>query len=94
MIGGGIGGTATAFYLNRLFSPSAGVNVTLFELGVVGGRLATIKMAGHEYEVGGSIIHPKNKLIKDLVEELGEERRRSSFRTLFFLKKNQGSWQA
>ena len=35
--------------------------VTVFESGKVGGRLATTQIAGHEYETGGSIIHPANR---------------------------------
>ncbi len=69
-----MGGTSCAYFLRQLFSESgSGVNATVFELGVVGGRAATVKMAGHEYEVGGSVIHPQNKIMLDLVQELGEE---------------------
>ena len=71
IVGGGIGGTACASYLSKLFADTPGANVTVFELGVVGGRLATVTMAGHEYEVGGSIIHPANRLMKELTAEAG-----------------------
>ena len=39
--------------------------------GEIGGRLKTIDIAGRNYECGGSIIHPKNLLMKKLVEEMG-----------------------
>ena len=39
--------------------------------GEIGGRLKTIDIAGRNYECGGSIIHPKNLLMKTLVEEMG-----------------------
>ena len=39
--------------------------------GEIGGRLKTIDIAGRNYECGGSIIHPKNILMKKLVEEMG-----------------------
>ena len=38
--------------------------LVVFESGAeVGGRLATLDIAGHAYEVGGSIIHPANREI-------------------------------
>jgi len=39
--------------------------VTIIDSGVVGGRLATTVMAGREYETGGSIIHPANRLMEE-----------------------------
>ncbi|XP_071743165.1 prenylcysteine oxidase 1 isoform X1 [Lepeophtheirus salmonis] len=34
----------------------------------MGGRLATVKIAGREYEVGGSVIHGKNLLMKEFLQ--------------------------
>ena len=45
-------------------------SVTLYESGDIGGRLRTVDMAGMNYECGGSIIHPKNQLMVDLVQEM------------------------
>ncbi|XP_029024809.1 prenylcysteine oxidase 1 [Betta splendens] len=69
VIGAGIGGTAAAHYLRQEFGD--GVKIDVFEPGAVGGRLATVKMAGHEYEMGGSVIHPLNLHMKHFVERLG-----------------------
>ena len=44
--------------------------MTLYEPGDIGGRLRTVDMAGMNYECGGSIIHPKNQLMVDLVQEM------------------------
>lgn len=69
VVGAGIGGTATAYYLRQEFGP--GVKIDVFESGVVGGRLETVKMGDYEYEVGGSIIHPLNLHMKHFVDKLG-----------------------
>ena len=69
IIGAGIGGTSAAHFLRKKFGASC--SITIFEEKEVGGRLATIKMAGKEYEVGGSIIHSANKLMTDFLEETG-----------------------
>lgn len=69
VIGGGIGGTAAAFYLRQEFGPS--VKIDVFESGTVGGRLATVKMGDYEYETGGSVIHPLNLHMKHFIEKLG-----------------------
>ena len=70
IIGAGIGGTSAAHFLRKKFGTSC--SITIFEEKEVGGRLATIKMAGKEYEVGGSIIHSANKLMTDFLEETGQ----------------------
>ena len=68
VIGGGIGGTSLSHFLKKSM-PEASVH--LYEKGEIGGRLKTIDIAGRNYECGGSIIHPKNLLMKKLVEEMG-----------------------
>lgn len=69
VVGAGIGGTATAYYLRQEFGPV--VKIDVFESGAVGGRLETVKMGDYEYEVGGSIIHPLNLHMKHFVDKLG-----------------------
>lgn len=69
VIGGGIGGTAAAFYLRQEFGPA--VKIDVFESGAVGGRLATVKIGDYEYETGGSVIHPLNLHMKHFIEKLG-----------------------
>ncbi|TRY68048.1 hypothetical protein DNTS_003632 [Danionella cerebrum] len=69
IIGGGIGGTSAAFFFRQEFGP--GVKIDVFEEGTIGGRLATESIAGHEYETGGSIIHPLNLHMKFFVDKLG-----------------------
>ncbi|XP_029941017.1 prenylcysteine oxidase 1 [Salarias fasciatus] len=69
VIGGGIGGTAAAFYLREEFGPV--VKIDVFESGSVGGRLATVKMGDYEYETGGSVIHPLNLHMKHFIEKIG-----------------------
>ena len=60
VIGGGIGGTSVAYFLSQRLP---GADVTVFEMGRVGGRLDTVDIAGRRYEVGGSIIHSSNLLM-------------------------------
>uniref|UniRef100_A0A3Q4BZU9 Prenylcysteine oxidase 1 n=1 Tax=Mola mola TaxID=94237 RepID=A0A3Q4BZU9_MOLML len=69
VVGGGIGGMAAAFYLRQEFG--AGVGIDVFEPDAVGGRLATVKIGDHEYETGGSVIHPLNLHMKHFIEKLG-----------------------
>ncbi|XP_034565740.1 prenylcysteine oxidase 1 [Notolabrus celidotus] len=69
VVGAGIGGTATAFFLRQEFGP--GVKIDVFEPGSVGGRLATVKMGDYEYETGGAVIHPLNLHMKHFIEKLG-----------------------
>ena len=65
IIGGGIGGASVAYFLSQRLP---GVDVTVFEMDRVGGRLDTVDIAGRRYEVGGSIIHSANKLMVDYLE--------------------------
>ena len=69
IIGAGIGGASTAFFLREHFGADA--QISIFERSQVGGRLATVKMAGATYEVGGSVIHPANHLMKSLLQKMG-----------------------
>ena len=55
----GIGGTSVAYYLSEQVKST--LDVTIIDSGIVGGRLATTVIAGREYETGGSIIHPANR---------------------------------
>lgn len=64
IIGAGIGGTAAAYFLSQSL-PQA--NIHIFDEAKIGGRLATVKIAGREYEVGGSVIHPANKFMEDFL---------------------------
>ncbi|XP_026195340.1 prenylcysteine oxidase 1 [Anabas testudineus] len=69
VVGAGIGGAAAAFYLRQEFGD--GVKIDVFEPGAVGGRLATVKVGDHEYEMGGTVIHPLNLHMKHFIEKLG-----------------------
>uniref|UniRef100_A0A2P2I199 Prenylcysteine oxidase 1-like n=1 Tax=Hirondellea gigas TaxID=1518452 RepID=A0A2P2I199_9CRUS len=69
IIGGGIGGAATAYFLQQLTDGSALIDV--YESGRVGGRLATVPFAGEYYETGGSVIEASNAYMQQFVDELG-----------------------
>ncbi len=69
VVGGGIGGTATAHFLRQHFGPE--VRIDVFEKGSVGGRLATVTVNHQDYESGGSIIHSLNLHMQDFVQQLG-----------------------
>ena len=74
IIGGGIGGTAVAYFLKKAI-PNA--KLTIFEAEEnVGGRLKTIEIAGKTYECGGTVIHPANQIMSQLVGEVGLQRRK------------------
>jgi len=69
VIGGGIGGTATALFLREELGEE--VDIVVYEKDRIGGRLATVEMGGRHYESGGSIIHPRNRYMANLTNSLG-----------------------
>ncbi|XP_043939066.1 prenylcysteine oxidase-like [Protopterus annectens] len=73
IVGAGIGGTAAAYFLRQQFGKCAQIDI--FENGKVGGRLATTTVEGNEYEVGGTVIHPRNLHMKDFIRQLGLKER-------------------
>ncbi|NXC47246.1 PCYOX oxidase, partial [Penelope pileata] len=70
VIGGGIGGTATAYFLRQKFGRSVRIEVLEREE-ALGGRLATVEAEGEGYEAGGSVLHPLNLHMKHFAKELG-----------------------
>jgi len=72
IIGAGIGGSSVAHFL-RKYSPEStpATDIRVFERnGVVGGRIATVTVAGETFEAGASILHPKNLHTVDYVKIL------------------------
>ncbi|XP_058715479.1 prenylcysteine oxidase 1 [Poecile atricapillus] len=69
VVGGGIGGSAAAYFLRQKFGH--GVELHVLEKAAVGGRLDTLDVEGNTYEAGGSVIHPLNLHMKHFVKELG-----------------------
>ncbi|KAJ0783775.1 putative oxidoreductase [Helianthus annuus] len=60
IIGSGIAGSSVAHFL-RQYSPTPTTTIRIFERHpVVGGRMATVTIAGETFEAGASILHPKN----------------------------------
>uniref|UniRef100_A0A5B7BD05 Putative Farnesylcysteine lyase n=1 Tax=Davidia involucrata TaxID=16924 RepID=A0A5B7BD05_DAVIN len=64
IIGSGIAGSSVAHFLRQYSAsddpPRVG-QIQIFERnGVVGGRMATVSVAGEMFEAGASILHPKN----------------------------------
>jgi len=68
IIGAGIGGTSSAFFLSN---EVPGADINIFETSQVGGRLETVLVNGREYEIGGSVIHPLNKYMVDFLPICG-----------------------
>ncbi|XP_032806540.1 prenylcysteine oxidase 1 [Petromyzon marinus] len=73
VIGAGIGGCSSAFFLRKKFGPEVVIDV--FEAKQVGGRIATITVNGKVYETGASIIHPLNLHMQSFVKDLGLKQR-------------------
>ena len=69
IIGAGVGGCSTAYFLRELCGES--VEVLVFSEGPVGGRAAVIEMDGHIYEAGGSVAHSSNKYLVDFRKKFG-----------------------
>ena len=69
IIGGGIGGASSSHFLSELFDNN--LNIDLYEVKTIGGRLATIEIDNNEFEAGGSIIESENRYMQDFVQLLG-----------------------
>jgi len=69
IIGAGIGGTSAAYFLSNMkgFEPK----IDVYSKDAIGGRLATVTVAGYEYETGGSILHSRNKYMKVFADKFG-----------------------
>ncbi|KAJ4439648.1 hypothetical protein ANN_07776, partial [Periplaneta americana] len=78
IVGGGIGGTSASFFLNELFGPR-GAHIDLYEPNNIGGRLSVINVEGRDYEVGGSIIHKRNKYMVDFLKLFGLKKKDSRY---------------
>lgn len=70
IIGAGIGGTSSAYFLRQLLGEKATIDI--FEAEKVGGRTAVIKINGLDYEAGGSVIHNKNKYMVNFAERFNK----------------------
>lgn len=72
IIGSGIGGSSVAHFLRRYASSSDAIGrIRIFERhDIVGGRMATVSVAGETFEAGASILHPKNYHAVDYVKLL------------------------
>lgn len=71
IVGAGIGGSSAAYFL-RALQPD--VEIVVFEKNPeVGGRMATIDVAGQEFEAGAAILHPRNVYMKNFTEMLGKK---------------------
>ncbi|ERN04738.1 hypothetical protein AMTRI_Chr11g156840 [Amborella trichopoda] len=75
IIGSGIGGSSAAHFL-KSYSLSPSLEISVFERREkVGGRMATVELAGDTFEAGASILHPKNYHALNFTELLGLGRR-------------------
>ena len=70
VIGYGVGGTATAYFLRELLGDS--VELHVFSDGRVGGRAGIVKIAGKSFEAGAANIHKKNRYVNGLSAKLGK----------------------
>uniref|UniRef100_A0A0D9WBM3 Prenylcysteine lyase domain-containing protein n=1 Tax=Leersia perrieri TaxID=77586 RepID=A0A0D9WBM3_9ORYZ len=73
IVGSGISGSSTAFFLTNYTTALSGSGqLRVFERRAkVGGRLATVTLAGDQFEAGGSIIHPRNLHVRRFADLLG-----------------------
>lgn len=76
MVGAGLGGSATAYFLQQHFGPQ--VQLDVYEAAGVGGRLATVTVNKQQYESRGASIHALSLHMQDFVKILGETGRPSA----------------
>jgi len=70
IIGGGVGGASTSYYLRRLLGED--VDLDVYERSpFVGGRTRSVQVDGKFVELGASIIYTGNRTAKLLAEEAG-----------------------
>ena len=70
VVGGGITGLTAAYRLRGLLGPGAAI--TVLELGDrLGGKLRTVSLAGHRYDVGAEAFLARRPELADLATELG-----------------------
>ncbi|XP_003217403.3 prenylcysteine oxidase-like [Anolis carolinensis] len=74
VIGGGIGGSSVAHFLQQHFGPQ--VQLDVYEKDTVGGRLSTVTVNKQQYESGGASIHALSLHMQDFVKLLGLKHRR------------------
>eukprot|EP00045_Choanoeca_perplexa_P005170 m.43889 g.43889 ORF g.43889 m.43889 type:complete len:529 (-) comp12971_c0_seq2:85-1671(-) len=79
VIGAGVGGSAAAFFLKHNGTiggePRQDLKIDLFDKDSDGtcGRLATASINERVYEVGGAVLHRRNRLAKQLADNFGLE---------------------
>lgn len=76
VVGGGIGGLATAYFLTHAYSgpPSgaAGLHVTLLEASSrLGGKISTEEVAGQAVDAGPDVIMTRSRVVEQFLRELG-----------------------
>ena len=81
----GIGGASAGYFLSRLLP---GAEITVFEMGEIGGRLATVEVDGRRYESGGSIIHAANRYMVEYLDRCGLRRKETPGDEPFTLHKD------
>ncbi|HEX4702214.1 MAG TPA: protoporphyrinogen oxidase [Pseudonocardiaceae bacterium] len=70
VVGGGLAGLAAAYRLRRALGPD--VEITVIELSArLGGKLRTVELAGHPYDVGAEAFLARRPEIPALLGELG-----------------------
>lgn len=83
IIGGGLGGGATAHFLRDIFDGN--VEIDVYEPGGVGGRLTTVKIGNEVYEAGGTMIHPRNQYMQTFTDDFNlKKRARPSYKMGLF----------
>lgn len=69
VVGAGVGGCSSAYFLRKLCDDDLDLHV--FEKAVVGGRTDVIQFDGHKYESGGAVMHSSNKYLADFAQHFG-----------------------
>jgi len=75
IVGAGVGGTSCAYYINKILSNSSSIvpEITIYEKEQVGGRARIVDIEGKHAELGGSIIHPLNENMLNMINDVGLE---------------------
>jgi prenylcysteine oxidase/farnesylcysteine lyase len=71
IVGAGISGTSAAYFLSK--TPGLNPKIDVYSKDPVGGRMATVNIQGYDFETGGSVLHPRNRYMKQFAEQFGND---------------------
>lgn len=67
IVGAGIGGSSCSFFLRDNLKDD--IDIDIYEANEIGGRLAVVEHEGQIHELGGAVIHERNKYMNSFLNK-------------------------